>query len=58
MVHQLSNVDTDKMKRQFLSNKETHMDKPSIQSIVLPNIYEKRGGEGGESNRGAMERNS
>jgi hypothetical protein len=33
------------MQKQFLSHKETQMYKPSIQSIVLPSIYEHKVGE-------------
>jgi hypothetical protein len=47
------------MQRQFLSNKETHMDKHSIQSIVLPSIYEKRVGDGkylDEESRGTIDK--
>ena len=33
------------MQKQFLSHKETQRYKPSIQSIVLPSIYEHKVGE-------------
>ena len=43
VFHHLSNVDTDKMQNQFLSNKEVDPAKPSQKSIVLPNISTKPG---------------
>ena len=41
VFHHLSNVDTDKMQNQFLSNKEVDQAKPSQKSIVLPTISQK-----------------
>ena len=45
VFHHLSNVDTDKMQTQFLSNKEVEPAKPSQKSIVLPTIIQRPGAE-------------
>ena len=45
VFHHLSNVDTDKMQNQFLSNKEVEPSKPSQKSIVLPSIGQRQGTE-------------
>ncbi len=45
VFHHLSNVDTDKMQTQFLSNKEVDPAKPSQKSIVLPTINQKPSAE-------------
>ena len=45
VFHHLSNVDTDKMQTQFLSNKDVDPAKPSQKSIVLPTINQRPSAE-------------
>ena len=48
VFHHLSNVDTDKMQNQFLSNKEVDPARPSQKSIVLPALNNQTPGVGPE----------